>query len=125
MAGCKLWVAGFTVRYLLLLALALVGNSAVQAQLRIDNDLHPGILPLDTFVLGAVAGTGEGLRSNVFTPDAPTISYSLKPFDFTQTAPHLAFFCRLEINEKAGFVIPAKFRLGGHRYWQDELGRRE
>lgn len=52
------------------------------------------------------------------TPDGPV-------FDFTKSAPHLAFFCRLEINEKAGFVIPAKFRLGGHRYWQDELGRRE
>jgi len=46
-------------------------------------------------------------------------------FDFAQTAPHLAFFCRLEINEKAGFVIPAKFRLGAHRYWQDELLRRD
>jgi len=46
-------------------------------------------------------------------------------FDFTKSAPHLAFFCRLEINEKAGFVIPAKFRLGGHTYWQDNLSRRD
>lgn len=46
-------------------------------------------------------------------------------FDFTKSAPHLAFFCRLEINEKANFVIPAKFRLGGHSYWQDDLGRRQ
>ena len=45
-------------------------------------------------------------------------------FDFTRTAPHLAFFCRLEINEAAGNVIPVKFRLGGHRYWQDDLLRR-
>lgn len=51
------------------------------------------------------------------TPNGPV-------FDFTQSAPHLAFFCRLEINEKAGFVIPAKFRLGAHRYWQDDLLRR-
>ncbi|WP_273444555.1 hypothetical protein [Neolewinella agarilytica] len=50
------------------------------------------------------------------TPNGPV-------FDFTQSAPHLAFFCRLEINEKAGFVIPAKFRLGAHRYWQDDLLR--
>ncbi len=46
-------------------------------------------------------------------------------FDFAQTAPHLAFFCRLEINEDKGFVIPAKFRLGGHTYWQDNLLRRD
>lgn len=52
------------------------------------------------------------------TPNGPI-------FDFTQSAPHLAFFCRLEINEKAGFVIPAKFRLGAHRYWQDNLLRRD
>lgn len=52
------------------------------------------------------------------TPNGPV-------FDFTKSAPHLAFFCRLEINEKKGGVIPAKFRLGGVRHWQDELGRRE
>ncbi len=52
------------------------------------------------------------------TPNAPV-------FDFTKSAPHLAFFCRLEINEAKGGVIPARFRLGGHRYWQDELRRRE
>lgn len=46
-------------------------------------------------------------------------------FDFTKSAPHLAFFCRLEINEAKGGVIPARFRLGGHRYWQDAVGRRE
>ncbi|MGK0452006.1 MAG: hypothetical protein ACJAXE_002677 [Neolewinella sp.] len=46
-------------------------------------------------------------------------------FDFTKSAPHLAFFCRLEINEKAGGTIPAKFRLGGVRHWQDDLPRRD
>ena len=45
-------------------------------------------------------------------------------FDFTRTRPHLAFFCRLEINEAAGHVIPLKFRLGGHRAWQEDLLRR-
>ena len=44
-------------------------------------------------------------------------------FDFSRSLPHLAFFCRLEINEAAGSIIPAKFRLGGHRYWQDNLLR--
>lgn len=52
------------------------------------------------------------------TPNGPV-------FDFTKSAPHLAFFCRLEINEEKKGVIPAKFRLGGVRYWQDDLGRRE
>jgi hypothetical protein len=52
------------------------------------------------------------------TPNGPV-------FDFTKSAPHLAFFCRLEINEEKKGVIPAKFRLGGVRYWQDDLRRRE
>lgn len=52
------------------------------------------------------------------TPNGPV-------FDFTKSAPHLAFFCRLEINEEKKGIIPAKFRLGGVRYWQDDLGRRE
>ncbi|WP_026231946.1 hypothetical protein [Neolewinella persica] len=52
------------------------------------------------------------------TPNGPV-------FDFTKSAPHLAFFCRLEINEDKGFIIPAKFRLGGHTYWQDNLSRRD
>ncbi len=45
-------------------------------------------------------------------------------FDYRSALPHLAFFCRLEINEARGNIIPAKFRLGGHRYWQDNLLRR-
>jgi len=52
------------------------------------------------------------------TPNGPV-------FDFTKSAPHLAFFCRLEINENAGGIIPAKFRLGGVKHWQDNLRRRE
>ena len=46
-------------------------------------------------------------------------------FDYQRAAPHLAFFCRLEINESAGGVIPMRFRLGGVRHWQDELPRRD
>jgi hypothetical protein len=42
------------------------------------------------------------------TPDGPV-------FDFSKWAPHLAFFCQLEINEERGGVIPARFRLGGPR----------
>jgi hypothetical protein len=57
----------------------------------------------------------EGLSR---TPDGPV-------FDFTKSAPHLAFFCRLEINEKKGSIIPAKFRLGGHTHWQDQLSKRD
>lgn len=44
-------------------------------------------------------------------------------FDYQQTKPHLAFFCRMEINKAKGNIIPAKFRLGGHRHWQDNLLR--
>lgn len=66
--------------------------------------------------------SGFGLSSSLLQPSAAPAA-APRPFDFTRTAPHLAFFCRLEINEKAGGVIPAKFRLGGHRYWQDNLLR--
>lgn len=45
-------------------------------------------------------------------------------FDYRSAQPHLAFFCRMEINESRGNIIPAKFRLGGHRHWQDNLLRR-
>ena len=44
-------------------------------------------------------------------------------FDFGRALPHLAFFCRVEINEAANAAIPMRFRLGGHRYWQDNLLR--
>lgn len=44
-------------------------------------------------------------------------------FNYRQTLPHLAFFCRLEINEAVRSVIPMKFRLGGVRHWQDDLLR--
>lgn len=50
---------------------------------------------------------------------------NFRPFNFRQTSPHLAFFCRLEINEAMNYVIPATFRLGGHRYWQDQLPKRD
>lgn len=64
----------------------------------------------------------SGWSSSLLQPSAAPAA-APRPFDFTRTAPHLAFFCRLEINEKAGGIIPAKFRLGGHRYWQDNLLR--
>lgn len=58
--------------------------------------------------------------TSVGTTESPTSP----AFDFTRTVPHLAFFCRLEINEKVGHAIPLKFRLGGHQPWQDALERR-
>lgn len=67
--------------------------------------------------------SGVRLSSSLLQPSTAPAA-APRPFDFTRTAPHLAFFCRLEINEKAGNVIPAKFRLGGHSYWQDNLMRR-
>lgn len=103
----------------------LLCGASLPAQLSTANNQHPEVLPLHIPVLGAAAGAVDGLRGNVFSPVAVPATPIPEPFDFTKTAPHLAFFCRLEINEKAGFVIPAKFRLGGHRYWQDELGKRE
>lgn len=61
-------------------------------------------------------------------PNRPPVMQGLRGpnsrFDYRNALPHLAFFCRMEINESRGNIIPAKFRLGGHRYWQDNLLRR-
>ncbi|MEL7162532.1 MAG: hypothetical protein AAFN92_17370 [Bacteroidota bacterium] len=113
-------------RTVLVLGLLLAGG-LLSAQLRVPD-------------LGATAGAEWGLKSHIMAPDVPDFGASLldpifapatapgklrvPEFDFSRTAPHLAFFCRLEINDKAGGKIPAKFRLGGHRYWQDNLLRR-
>ncbi|MEO0731710.1 MAG: hypothetical protein AAFZ52_02670 [Bacteroidota bacterium] len=102
---------------LLVFVLSVAGLSA---QLSVTNDLHPDLLGL-----GAAAGAMKvPLVINPTNQQPVTGAQRPQPFDFSQTAPHLAFFCRLEINEKAGGVIPAKFRLGAHRYWQDNLLRR-
>lgn len=108
----------------------LLFSTAVSAQLRPTADHLP--LTIDQQP-GADAGANflttspsrlsrsSGLLATVdygpSTIPAPT------PFDFTSTRPHLAFFCRLEINEARGAVIPMKFRLGGHRSWQEDLLR--
>lgn len=128
--------AGYRFR-LGLVFLLLFSGGYTQAQLSVTNDLHPDILAPKKIKLGEAAGAeygwrsnglipgiGEGLNENDHSGSHPT-NRNPKPFDFSQSAPHLAFFCRLEINEKAGFVIPAKFRLGGHTHWQDNLGRRD
>lgn len=137
------------VLYAIWLVFMLVLTPVANAQLSVEHTGDTRILPLPYG--GAAAGTGgaagamSGLTSSVpemlppargigsagaglavktmlsrsyYAPAAPA-----KKFDFTQTAPHLAFFCRLEINEAAGNIIPARFRLGGHRYWQDNLLR--
>lgn len=138
--SCRLSVVGgFLLGWLLLL------SPALEAQLSPERDVALG---LDLFAiadLGGAAGAMSGLKSEgagslrslgsrilleVDQPVFPLLNRPYPapatapvPFDFTRTAPHLAFFCRLEINEKAGGIIPAKFRLGGHRYWQDNLLR--
>lgn len=124
---------------LLLLCFAL--SSHVQAQLSVASDLHPNVLDFSagTNEVGVYAernrSTGAKLvgfkRSvlskvnpvNILSSTSTTVCRQPVAFDFSKSAPYLAFFCRLEINEKKGGVIPAKFRLGGHRYWQDNLIR--
>jgi len=86
------------------------------------------LLPVRSGALPAVDQVGSSLLNRLYdAPAGPAKSATTAtpaPFDFTRTAPHLAFFCRLEINEAAGNIIPVRFRLGGHRYWQDDLRRR-
>ena len=49
----------------------------------------------------------------------------IRPFDFAQTKPHLAFFCRLELNIEEATRFPVRFRLGEVRTWQQELTKRD
>lgn len=80
-----------------------------------------------------LANTADRYLNRLFPPVTPAparrrphgrsaISKSVD-FDFTATRPHLAFFCRLEINEARGNRIPMKFRLGGVTAWQYRLLR--
>ena len=47
------------------------------------------------------------------------------PFDYDQSKPYLAFFCRLELNLEQATRIPVRFRLGEVRSWQQELSKRD
>ncbi len=49
----------------------------------------------------------------------------VQPFDFAQAKPHLAFFCRLELDIEQATRFPVRFRLGEVRTWQQELTKRE
>ncbi|NJC25364.1 hypothetical protein [Neolewinella antarctica] len=62
---------------------------------------------------------------HVGVPNRTSAVHNLRgaAFHYNQTLPHLAFFCRFEINEDRGGVIPMKFRLGGHQPWQNDLLR--
>ncbi|MBC6993519.1 hypothetical protein QWY85_16170 [Neolewinella lacunae] len=123
-------MAGLRVGILLLLCCTV---AALPGQLRVQPVADPVLSNGFMSFWGAAAGAGISLRSQASLNTPPlrllslesTVSQSAPAFDFTRTAPHLAFFCRLEINEKAGAIIPAKFRLGGHTHWQDALWRRE
>jgi hypothetical protein len=55
----------------------------------------------------------------------PDQQLEVTDFDFTMAKPHLAFFCRLELNIEKATRFPAKFRLGEVRSWQQELTKRE
>jgi hypothetical protein len=97
--------------------LGFLATRRTKTGLQIDLRRFRDVFRIDEFYRSAPnpLSVTEGLGR---TPNGPV-------FDFTKSAPHLAFFCRLEINEDKGFVIPAKFRLGGHTHWQDQLSRRD
>ena len=58
---------------------------------------------------------------------APQEMSALRPaaFDFAAAKPHLAFFCRLELDIEAATRFPVRFRLGEVRTWQQELTKRD
>ena len=69
---------------------------------------------------------GDSLFSRAPAPYAfagrPSTSAS---FDYAQSKPYLAFFCRLELNIEEATRFPVRFRLGEVRTWQQELSKRD
>lgn len=114
-------MVGFGFRTLLLACVLFTGFQGLSAQLSVRST--SSFLPIKT-VEFITSETFAYPPLSAFERQPVTGNRQPIPFDFTRTAPHLAFFCRLEINEKAGNIIPAKFRLGGHRHWQDNLSKR-
>ena len=100
------------------MGILLLLSTAAHAQLRVEPLAEAP--KLDRTGMGEAPPPLLALFSDVrlSSATAPT-------FDFSVAKPHLAFFCRLEINEAAGGVIPVKFRLGEVRGWQQDIGRRD
>ena len=83
----------------------------------------PDVLPVAKPV-GLQSKTMPGTRARALhapaaTPPQPTA------FDFSAAKPHLAFFCRLELDIEEATRFPVRFRLGEVRTWQQELSKRD
>ena len=114
-----------------LLFLCLLAVLPLTAQLSVD---RPASL---TEELGGYAGAEPSadfiphylpvsLRTRVRAPYTPMLPLATPaPFDFGATKPHLAFFCRLELDIEEATRFPVRFRLGEVRSWQQEISKRD
>ena len=90
------------------------------AQLAADHVAAEELLPLPVLLQYGVPTCGPApLPVATAQPPQPQV------FDFAAAKPHLAFFCRLELNIEEATRFPVRFRLGEVRTWQQELSKRD
>lgn len=118
---------------LLPVLLLLLLSTALPAQLRVGADAgalqwggeqgNPAVTPLAIHPKPRLLpGKDPGTRG----PSAPQLYAARETaFDFSAAKPHLAFFCRLELNIEEATRFPVRFRLGEVRTWQQELTKRD
>ncbi len=121
----------------LFIALVLLGTTSAWAQLRLGGDAGAGNptgqfsddlikTPFSTYYpvtqdFPEIPGTR--LRAPYTKAALPSLAQ--QPFNFAETKPYLAFFCRLELNIEEATRFPVWFRLGEVRTWQQELSKRD
>ena len=104
----------------LLFVLAVLLSGSVPAQLSVGGGAGATALELQPSLSFDPLGT-RGRAPLSIGRSEPQI----QPFDFAQAKPHLAFFCRLELDIEQATRFPVRFRLGEVRTWQQELTKRD
>ena len=92
----------------------------MRAQLSVGGAAGAKVLDVQTRPLLNPLGT-RGPAPVLVEQDATEV----ESFDFTKAKPHLAFFCRLELDIEQATRFPVRFRLGEVRTWQQELTKRD
>jgi hypothetical protein len=95
-----------------LLVICVIGSTAVMAQLQVP---PPAVRQ---------ASHPVALRQAILLPSEDGTRVPAQ-FDFANAKPHLAFFCRLELDIEAATRFPVRFRLGEVTGWQQRLTKRD
>ena len=104
----------------LFLTLLTLSTLALHAQLRTGGGAGAKVLELPALPFPDLLRTGGPARL-----DDRSDELRASTFNFAEAKPHLAFFCRLELNIEEATHFPVRFRLGEVRTWQQELTKRD